>query len=133
MFLVNDVTTMELNLNHYRRETMSSLKELTTTEEFDQVWEKSAEGPVFVFKQSTTCPISAAAFDEFQKYANTNGKTDDVYFLKVRESREVSNHVADVTGVKHQSPQILLIDHKSVKWNESHSNITINSIESAAL
>jgi len=112
---------------------MSSLKELTATEEFDQVWEKSTEGPVLVFKQSTTCPISAAAFEEFQKYANTNGKTDDVYFLKVRESREVSNYVADVTGVRHQSPQILLIDNKSVKWNESHSKITIDSIESAAL
>ena len=112
---------------------MSELKELTTTEAFDQVWEKSAEGPVFVFKHSTTCPISANAFDEFQKYANTNGKEEPVYFLKVRESREVSNHIADVTGIKHQSPQLLLIEDKAVKWNDSHSNITIDHIEEAVL
>lgn len=111
---------------------MSTLKELTATNDFDQVWEKSSEGPVFVFKHSTTCPISAEAFAEFQKYAENNGKDDEVYFLKVRESREVSNHIADTTGVQHKSPQILLINDKSVVWNESHTKITEDSIKDAA-
>jgi len=110
---------------------MSKLNELTSTASFDQVWEQSTEGPVFVFKHSTTCPISAGAFDEFQKYVNTDSKDEAIYFLKVRESRDVSNHIADVTGVQHQSPQILLIKDKHVIWNESHSKITEDSIKSA--
>lgn len=108
---------------------MSNLKELTTTESFDEVWEKSSKGPVIVFKHSTTCPISAGAFDEFQTYLKNDGKDEDAYYLKVRESRDVSNHIADVTGVQHQSPQILLIKDKSVIWNESHSKITEDSIK----
>jgi len=108
---------------------MSQLKELTSVEAFDQVWEKSAEAPVIVFKHSTTCPISAGAFDEFQQYLKNDGKDEEAYFLKVRESREVSNHIAEVTGVQHQSPQILLLKDKSSIWKESHSKITEDSIK----
>jgi len=108
---------------------MSNLVELTSTEDFDKVWEQSTEEPVLVFKQSTTCPISAAAFEEYQNYLKEDGKDGSGYFLKVRESRDVSNHVADVTELEHQSPQFLLIKDKSVVWNASHNNITADAIK----
>lgn len=108
---------------------MSNLKELHTTEEFDQVWEKSAQGPILVFKHSTTCPISSNAFGAYQSYANSNDA--EMYFLKVRESRDVSNHIAEITGVQHQSPQIFLLHNKAAVWNTSHSKITVDSIKQA--
>ena len=106
---------------------MSKLTEFTKAEDFDQVWEKSTEGPVLVFKQSTTCPISADAFEQFQEYLT--GDVAPAYFVKVRETREVSNHIAEVTGIQHQSPQILLINNKEVVWKESHNKITVGNIK----
>ena len=108
---------------------MSTLVELTSTEDFDKVWEQSTKEPVLIFKQSTTCPISAAAFEEYQNYLKEDGQDGSGYFLKVRESRDVSNHVADVTALQHQSPQFLLIKYKSVVWNASHDKITANAIK----
>lgn len=110
---------------------MSKLIELTTVESFDEVFEKSTNKPVLVFKQSTTCPISAAAFEEFQDYLKSDDKDDEAYYLKVRESREVSNHVADETGLEHKSPQFLLIKDKSVVWDASHNKITAEAIKEA--
>ncbi|MNV97138.1 hypothetical protein D3C71_1922260 [compost metagenome] len=44
--------------------------------------------------------------------------------VKVIESRPVSNQIAEDTGVKHASPQILYIKNKETVWNTSHWAIT---------
>lgn len=93
--------------------------------------ETSKEKPVLLFKQSTTCPISADAFNQFHSFLNANEKDIGAYFVKVRESRPVSNKIAEELDVRHQSPQILLIiDHKAV-WDTSHTNITVENMKEA--
>ena len=47
---------------------MIEYKELHAIEEWEQAWESSIEKPVLLFKHSTTCPISARAFEQYQKY-----------------------------------------------------------------
>jgi len=110
---------------------MTQLKELQNIEELDQVWETSKQKPVFLFKQSTTCPISAKAFNEFNSFLDATSADFAAYFVKVRETREVSNKIAEETNVQHQSPQVLLIKDHEVLWNTSHTNITVESLEEA--
>lgn len=109
---------------------LQELQELHTNEDLEKVWDKSTQEPVFIFKQSTTCPISAEAFDEYQTFL---GSQDDVetYFVKVRETRDVSNQIAEETGVQHQSPQALLIKDREAIWHTSHSKITNDSLTAA--
>lgn len=108
---------------------MATLHQITEQAGFDKVWEDSTNGPVLVFKNSITCPISAEAFKQFKSYVND--AKDDAYYLVVSEVRDVSNQIAETTGVRHQSPQIFLINNKEVVWNESHSKITEESIKEA--
>lgn len=83
-----------------------------------------------LFKNSTTCPISAEAFSETEKFAaETNFP---VYYLNVQELREGSNDVAAHFGIKHESPQAFLLSNKEVKWHDSHGRITKKSLEEAA-
>lgn len=110
---------------------MSQLKELRTEEDLGQVWEKSTEKPVYLFKLSTTCPISANAFAEFESFLGSTEEDIEPYFVKVRETREISNKIAEETEIRHESPQILLIKDKEVLWNASHTNITEQSLEKA--
>lgn len=110
---------------------MPQLKELLTGEDFKQAWEKSTEKPVLLFKQSTTCPISAGAFTRFNTFLESTTEDVGAYFVKVRETREVSNEIADKTGVQHQSPQLLLVQDKEVLWHDSHMKITEESIQEA--
>lgn len=110
---------------------MSNLVELLTIEDLEAALEASTEMPVFIFKQSTTCPISGAAFDEFKTFVD--GANDDIgtFFVKVRETREVSNQIAEETDVQHQSPQVLFIKDREPLWNTSHRDITVDSLENA--
>src|SRR5690625_3847745 len=110
---------------------MTQLKELYNIEELDTVWETPKQKPVFLFKQSTTCPISADAFSEYNTFLESTSADIDAYFVKVRETREVSNKIAEDTNIQHQSPQVLLIKDNEVLWHTSHTKITVESLEKA--
>lgn len=104
---------------------MIDVKELTTLEAWREVLTSSSEQPVFVFKHSTTCPISADAWKEFQNYLADNPNQQVNYVLvKVIESRPVSNQIADDLGVKHESPQAILVKDQEATWDASHFKIT---------
>lgn len=99
--------------------------EITTIDEWNSAFEESAARPVVVFKHSTTCPVSANAYDEFKQYLQGSPREDIDYLLvKVIESRPVSNQIADDTAVKHESPQIILIEKKAKVWTASHWSVT---------
>jgi bacillithiol system protein YtxJ len=44
--------------------------------------------------------------------------------VKVIESRPVSNQIAEDLGVKHESPQVILLKGGASYWNASHWAIT---------
>ena len=108
---------------------MIEYKELHENNDWEQAWAGSAEKPILLFKHSTTCPISARAFQQFKAFLETADQDLNCYLVKVIEDRPVSNQIAEVTGVKHESPQIFLIQDKKVLWNTSHSNISVESID----
>lgn len=111
---------------------MTEIIELTTVEQWHNLWDKSANERLFLFKHSTTCPISTAANDEFRAFAKEyDGKKAQFAFLKVRESRPVSNAIEEDLNVKHESPQFFILENKKVKWVDSHWKITKKNIEAA--
>jgi len=110
---------------------MIEYKELHTNEEWEQAWEGSTEKPVLLFKHSTTCPISAGAIEQYQTFLESADQNLDSYLVKVIEDKPVSNQIAEVTNVKHESPQLFLIRDKEVLWHTSHSQITVENIDEA--
>jgi bacillithiol system protein YtxJ len=106
--------------------------ELMTVKSWTQVLEKSKSQPIFVFKHSTTCGISArAAFRVNEWLKDAPKSTPEFHFVIVRARRPVSNAIEKDLQVKHESPQLLLIrDGKSI-WDSDHNAITAESIEKA--
>ncbi|WP_339160946.1 bacillithiol system redox-active protein YtxJ [Siminovitchia sp. FSL W7-1587] len=106
---------------------MSTLIQLTKTDEWEKVLHQTNEEPVFIFKHSSTCPVSANAFKEYESFSTDMNK----YFLIVSESRTVSNQIASDLDIKHESPQIFLLKDEKAVWNTSHWHITENNIKNA--
>ncbi|WP_066172978.1 bacillithiol system redox-active protein YtxJ [Bacillus marinisedimentorum] len=87
----------------------------------------------FLFvKHSLTCPISAQAFEAYGHFTEDYPEVE-TFYLHVQEARELSNYIAEVTGVKHESPQALLFEAGRVSWNESHWNITYDTLQNKML
>lgn len=86
--------------------------------------------PVWIFKHSLTCPVSAAAWMEFQSFAAGQPEGGAVYALvEVQRARQVCNEVALRTGVRHQSPQAILLRNGAVAWHASHWAIDAASLQ----
>ncbi|KHE67223.1 bacillithiol system redox-active protein YtxJ [Halobacillus sp. BBL2006] len=97
---------------------------LHTEEEFHNLLQ--TEEKFFLFKHSLTCPISAAARNEFENFIAI--APVPCYILHVQESRQLSNSIAKEFKVRHESPQALLFENKKVVWNDSHGAITKNRL-----
>lgn len=108
---------------------MSNLPLITTSEELDHWFKRSEEGEVLFFKHSTACPISAAAFDVLKSFLKTEQpKQVDVAMVHVIENRDISNKIAEHYNIKHESPQVLLIQKGQVLWHTSHWDITQDTL-----
>lgn len=92
---------------------------LVTKEEFREVLETHQE--FFLMKHSLTCPISASALHEYKNFIE-QAKVP-CFVLYVQEARELSNHITEVSGVRHESPQALKFKEGKVVWNDSHNAI----------
>ncbi|OYD09180.1 general stress protein [Paludifilum halophilum] len=109
---------------------MAQWNEITTFNEWNQAFQQSEERPVLVMKHSTRCPVSADAWEECKKYTEDQPRSDmDYVIVKVLESREVSDRIAEDLGVKHQSPQTILLKNGKPVWHTSHWHIKKEALE----
>jgi bacillithiol system protein YtxJ len=97
------------------------MQKIETIQQFEQLAETKHR--FFFMKHSLTCPISSAAFTDYQSYLNTN-REEEGYYLAVQEARELSSHIAEKYGIKHESPQAFLFIDGKPGWTASHWNIT---------
>jgi len=109
-----------------------NVMEITTLEALRAALEKTGSGVAAIFKHSTRCPISAAAYREVTAYLEKAGPdAPPFYLVKVIESRPVSNEAAARLGVAHQSPHVILLSGGQPYWNASHGGITAAAISGA--
>ncbi|MEH7255189.1 bacillithiol system redox-active protein YtxJ [Neobacillus niacini] len=104
------------------------LKKIDTVEQFEELLKQ--EEQFFLLKHSLTCPISDAAYKEFQKYAGED-QSVPTYYLAVQDARPLSTEIAEKFEIKHESPQVLLFNNGKATWNASHWKITNHAIKNA--
>lgn len=93
--------------------------------------EAAFAAPLFLlFKHSTSCPISCGAFEEYEEWLASSPALPSAW-LHVVEERPLARAVAERTGVRHESPQALLLVDGRCVWNASHGAITPASLAAA--
>jgi bacillithiol system protein YtxJ len=115
--------------------------DLTTLEHVDELHRLLAESetrPVLLFKHSHTCGVSLEALDELVSlisqqvpHRGHETATPQYVMVTVQTHRAVSNAIAHQLGVRHETPQALLIKDGRVVWSASHFRVTAAAVESA--
>lgn len=103
------------------------MNELQQAAQWEDVLRESREHPVFVLKHSNTCPISAAGFQAFSRYETDVPK----FLIVVQTARELSKQIAEDTGVRHESPQAILLKDGRAVWHASHYDIQQENLQKA--
>jgi bacillithiol system protein YtxJ len=82
---------------------------------------------IVIFKHSNRCGISSMALKQFEREWGADSSAK-LYMIDVVKERSFSRDVADITGVTHQSPQLLLLKNGEVVFHASHYQIDANSV-----
>lgn len=107
-----------------------SWQTLEASEQLKDILELSKDMPVLVFKHSTRCGVSAMALSGFEREWDLQGDKCKLYFLDLLKYRSVSNEIAELSGVVHQSPQVIILQNKEVIYTASHDSISPGKIKS---
>ena len=91
----------------------------------DSLITDSKQKPVIVFKHSNACSISSKAYREMEKVQG------DVNILVVQSARDVSRELANLTGVRHETPQVIVLRDGKAVWNASHFDVQAGAVAEA--
>lgn len=102
-----------------------SFLKIDNRETLDQLITDSKNKPVVIFKHSNSCGISSAAYREMEKLENP------VNVLEVQSARDVSRQLADLTGIRHETPQVIVLKDGKAVWNASHFDVKASAVSQA--
>lgn len=107
-------------------------KILNGEKQLDDILLVSKEKPVLVFKHSTRCSISDTALNRFESHwEKTDSEQVETYYLDLISFRNISNMIAELVEVKHESPQVLLLKDGKCIYHASHFDINVEDIRAS--
>ncbi len=103
---------------------MPHLQSLSDIAALDAAIVESRERPVLLFKHSRTCGISCEAYDELHAHLAEHPTGASYKLITVQSHRMVADEVTARLGIRHESPQAIVIRNGDVVWHGSHFKIT---------
>jgi bacillithiol system protein YtxJ len=108
---------------------MSVLTHLSDVDELEAAIAESRERPVLVFKHSRTCGVSAEALDELRTHVERAEAGVSYKLITVQSHRRVSDEATVRFGIRHETPQAILLRDGRPVWNASHFRITAKHLD----
>ncbi|NNE29479.1 MAG: bacillithiol system redox-active protein YtxJ [Saprospiraceae bacterium] len=105
-------------------------RDLQREDQLSEIVEFSYQQTCLIFKHSTRCSLSSIAkmrLEDSWAFSEDNLRP---YILDLIQYRAISDRIEQDFGVKHESPQILVIEKGEVTLDASHLDITVEEISS---
>lgn len=98
-----------------------------TLSSIEQLESLAAENkPFIVFKHSTRCSVSSMAKRSLEYDFNSLPAGFPIYYLDLISLREISNFIAEKWKVRHESPQLLVLNGDTCRYHASHQDIELS-------
>lgn len=100
----------------------ASINKLDSMEKLDDLFTRSHEAPVVILKHSNRCGISETVSRRI------TGLDAEINVVVVQTNRDVSTAIEERTGVRHQTPQALIIRDGKAVYQASHYAVTLEAL-----
>ena len=107
---------------------MTKLSHLAHIDELDAAIDESRQRPVLLFKHSRTCGISCEALDELHAHVDASSIPATYKVITVQSHRNVSDEMSTRLGIRHETPQAILLRDGRPVWSASHFRITAEQL-----
>lgn len=84
-----------------------------------------------IYKHSPSCSLSFVAEQQVRRYADSTASLP-ITQVDVIAQRTMSDAIEATTGIRHESPQVLLVRDGRVEWHTSHRGVTAAALEGAS-
>lgn len=96
--------------------------ELTSEVQLNEILEKSRDRAQVVFKHSTRCSISKTVWNRMERTDQLLANAD-YYYLDLLAHRDISDKLATILDIQHESPQVLVIKDGKAIYDADHFEI----------
>ncbi len=97
---------------------------LESVADLENLKQVSQQQKILIYKHSNRCSICSTALERLEKnWQEADSKTLKPYFIDVVAQRPISNQVAKDFNIRHESPQVLIIENGVCKYQSSHLGI----------
>lgn len=103
-------------------------KYIESEEDLKKAIESSFTHKIAIFKHSTSCFISKTVLRNFEKEIGNSDTKPELYFIDLIAQRAISDKIAEDLNVRHESPQLLVIENGKVMNSASHQHISADQI-----
>lgn len=104
-------------------ETSDVWQKISQTSHVDSIIESSSERPQLIYKHSHRCSVCFVAKGDLEQSSEEILDHADMHFVNVVHHREASDYIASELDIRHESPQVILVDQGDVVWHASHGSI----------
>lgn len=99
-------------------------------EDLKYLFEPSS-GTHLIYKHSFACGICFFSKNQIENLMDNTPQISGWHFIDVRKQRYISGFVASQSGIRHESPQAILLHNGEVIWHGSHSAVRTDAIKNA--
>lgn len=105
------------------------MQKLESITELAKLMESSKDKSLLLYKHSYTCGICAAAYEVVQEFAASHPDIT-IVLIDVVANRDISNRVADILHIRHESPQAIAFINGKVVGHLNHWSIKAKALAS---
>ena len=103
---------------------MDKVTHLSDLDMLEAAIEESQDRPVLLFKHSRSCGVSCEALDELHSHLEAGVANAHYHVITVQSHRRVSDVTSQRIGIRHETPQVIVLKDGQPVWNASHFRIT---------
>ncbi|MFN1834566.1 bacillithiol system redox-active protein YtxJ [Balneola sp. MJW-20] len=85
-------------------------------------------GTMVIFKNSPYCGTSMFAKNSLDALDPEKWTGIRFFMIDVIKERQISDRISKLFGVRHESPQVLVIHNGSVYWHASHARVNAEQL-----
>ena len=101
----------------------------STETDYADITAQSRDETVVLYKHSLTCELCEIAKREMQILSQETSLP--VYEVVVQTARPLSNHIEAALSVRHESPQVIVLQGGDVIFHASHLGVTADKVRAA--
>ena len=97
------------------------------TTHLSEILEESDKQVVIIFKYSNDCASSTRLKIKLEKEMTEKTLTASVFLVTVQTEPVLSKKISELFDIKHESPQIIILNKRRVTYSAHHNNIKIEN------